>query len=245
MTRRRKLATKLGAALLVAAALPLGSQVNAADHRDAPGTMADRYADLNDVYAWYNMDNDTFVVVVTFNPLLAPDAPVTDSYNPDELPNVLYTIHIDNDSVPLADASDWDNQDGTTFGSDIQVQVRFGQNGLEEWGFQVENLPGATDTLVGPVDEVLTDGTASATAGIFDDPFFFDLDGFFATRDNLDMVDDDPADLGFRSLAGELNNDSFAGVNTMAIVLEMDASATLGGNPDNFVQIWATSGRAP
>lgn len=244
MTRRRKLAMRMGAGLLIAAALPLGSQVNAADHRDAPGTQADRWADINDVYAWYT-DNDTIVVIVTFNPLLAPDAPDTDTYNPDELPNVLYTVHIDNDSVPLDDPQDWDAQDGTTFGSDIQVNVRFGQNLLEEWGVQVENLPGSDETIVGPVDMPLTSGTATAMAGIFDDPFFFDLDGFNATVANIADSTQGPGDLAFRSLAGETNNDSFAGVNTMAIVLEMDATATLGGNADNFVQIWATTGRAP
>src|SRR5262245_53369549 len=42
MNRRRKYATGAGLALLVVTALPMGPQpVDAADHKDAPGTQAD------------------------------------------------------------------------------------------------------------------------------------------------------------------------------------------------------------
>ncbi|MBC8073393.1 MAG: hypothetical protein IAG13_34050 [Deltaproteobacteria bacterium] len=182
---------------------------------------------------------------MTFNPLLPPDAGDELTYNADELPNVLYTVHIDNDSVPTTDPEDWDMQDGSTYGSDIDIHVRFGQNALGEWGIQVENLPGAADTIVGPVEEALTDGNTTVQAGVFDDPFFFDLDGFNATAANILDPDQGPGDLAFRSITGEVNNDTFAGVNTMAIVFEMDATAALGGNADNFLQIWGTTGRAP
>lgn len=250
MNRRRKLATSVGLGLLVVSALPMGSQpVDAADHRDAPGTQADPFADLNDLYAWHTEDG-TIVVVVTFNGLLAPDTAPEDIYNPDELPNVLYTVHIDNDSAPLASPGDWDSQDGDTYDSEIDIHVKFGQNGLGEWGVQVENLPGADAAVVGPVDTAIDGGNGtSVQAGLFDDPFFFDLDGFLLTLSNLD--DDTPAteaDIGFASLQPKtlgMPHDSFAGTNTMAIVLEFPADAALGGNADNYIQVWATSGRAP
>lgn len=245
MKKRRKLATTVGAAVLVAAALPLGSTVDAADHHDAPGSTADPFADINDLYAWHT-DNDTIVVVLTFNGLLPPDAPDDATFNSDELPNVLYTVHIDNNSAPIGDPADWATAPTDTYDSDIQVHVRFGQNGLGEWGVQVENLPGATDPIVGPVGMTLGEGNIRATAGVFDDPFFFDLDGFQATIANLDDdTMDTETDLAFRSLMAEANNDSFAGLNTMAVVLEMDATAALGGNADNYLQLWATTGRAP
>ena len=66
MTRRRKLATTLGSALLVAAALPLGSQVNAADHRDGMQATDDPLADITDIYAWHT-DGGTIVMVLGFN----------------------------------------------------------------------------------------------------------------------------------------------------------------------------------
>ncbi|MBK6917360.1 MAG: DUF4331 family protein [Deltaproteobacteria bacterium] len=245
MQRRTKLATKLGTALLVASTLPLGGRVDAADHRDAPGTQAEPVADINDVYAWYKADTDTIVVIITFNPLLAPDAGEEQTYNVDELPNVLYTIHIDNDSAPVANPTGWDSQDGTTFGSDIAINVRFGTNSLNEWGVQFENVPGSSGTIVGPVEMALHDRDVTVQAGIFDDPFFFDLTGFIATIANLDDPEQDPIDLAFRSLTGVTENDDLAGLNTMAIVVEMPAAEALADNPDGFLQIWATTGRAP
>jgi hypothetical protein len=250
MNRRRKYATGVGLALLVVSALPMGSQpVDAADHKDAPGTMADPFADLNDLYAWHT-ENDTIVVVLTFNGLLNPDTAPEDIYNEAELPNVLYTVHIDNDSVPLADAGMWDSQDGETYDSEIDIHVRFGQNMNGDWGIQVENLPGADATIVGPVDTAIDGGGGTtAQAGVYDDPFFFDLDGFLLTLSNLD--DETPeteTDIGFASLNPKtlgMPHDSFAGLNTMAIVLEFPAEAALGGNVDSFIQVWATSGRAP
>jgi hypothetical protein len=249
MNRRRKYATGVGLALLVVSALPMGGQpVDAADHRDAPGTMADPFADLNDLYAWHT-ENDTIVVVLTFNGLLNPDTAPEDIYSEAELPNVLYTVHIDNDSVPLANPGAWDNQDPETFDSEIDIHVRFGQNGNGEWGVQVLNLPGADAEVVGPVDMDLDGNGGHVYAGVIDDPFFFDLDGFLTTLANLDDDTlDTEADIGFRSLDPTFRGDttdSFAGLNTMAVVLEFDAATAVAKNPDNFIQVWATSGRAP
>lgn len=235
MMRRRKLAT-LGTALLVAAALPLGSQVNAADHADAPATAGDSFADLNDLYAWHT-GNDTLVVILTFNGLHAPGDPETDYLDPAETPNVLHSIHIDNTADPIlagdpTTAADNDNE------SDIDIHVRLGQNGLGEWGYQVEGIPGV-DPIVGPLGEVTSSGGAQATVGLFDDPFFFDLTAFNQTLTNLHETKED-GDLAFPTA------DTFAGTNTMAVAIEIPIADALGGdNPENFLQIWATSGRAP
>jgi Domain of unknown function (DUF4331) len=242
MQRKRKLATTLGTALIVAAALPLGSQVDAADHRDAPGTNGtmggDRFADLNDLYAWHTEDGN-IVMVLTFNGLHAADAPVTDYLDPAETPNVLHSIHIDNTADPVV-AAMWDDNTNDNV-SDLDIHLKLGQNGLEDWGFQIEGIPGASGPIVGPLGETVTDGGVSATVGLFDDPFFFDLGGFQATVANLDEPDD-PADLGF-ALGATV--DTFAGTNTMALVIEFPAADAIGDNAENFIQVWATSGRAP
>lgn len=91
----------------------------------------------------------------------------------------------------------------------------------------------------------LHDRDVTVQAGIFDDPFFFDLTGFISTIANLDDPDQGPIDLAFRSLTGVTENDDLAGLNTMAIVVEMPAAEALADNPDGFLQIWATTGRAP
>lgn len=242
MQRNRKLATTLGTALIVAAALPLGSQVDAADHRDAPGTNGtmggDRYADLNDLYAWHTEDGN-LVVVLTFNGLHAPDAPVTDYLDPAETPNVLQSIHIDNTADPTVAADPTDNTNDNM--SDLDIHVKLGQNGLGDWAYQIEGIPGSSGPIVAPLGEVVEDGSVTATVGLFDDPFFFDLAGFQATVANLDETDD-PSDLGF-ALGATV--DTFAGTNTMAIVVEFPVADAIGDNAENFIQVWATSGRAP
>jgi hypothetical protein len=193
----------------VGAGLVLGtSGVFAADHLEAPGTMADTPADITDVYAWHA--DGVLTVALDFDGLQPPGTPGT--YDPD----VLYGIHIDNDGDNAADVDVW---------------IRFGQNGAAEWGVQITGLPGGDPVVEGPVDEVLdAGGTLQAFAGPREDPFFFDLDGFKAT-------------LMTGTLMFDNTHDTFAGSNVTSIVLEMDAGMASGGN-DN-IQLWATTGRLP
>lgn len=192
-------------------------------------TTDDPLADIADLYAWHTEDG-TIVVILTFNGLQAAGGDPT--FDPD----VLYTINIDNTGNPANKASlmaaDNDNM------ADHQIHVRFGENQLGEWGVQVENLPGSDGTFVGAVETELPGGGATrAYAGVFEDPFFFDLEGFNMTRDNL-LDNADPADIAFDS-----TRDTFAMTNVNAIVLEMDAVETVNGNADEWIQIWATTGR--
>jgi hypothetical protein len=234
MRTKNKWITALGAAALLAGAVQLQPQeVTAADHADAPLTADDTAADIADVYAWHT-DRGTLVVVMTFAGLRAAgDAPVYD-------PDTLYTIHIDNTADAAEKAQYTDNDNDNV--SDIQINVRFGQNNLEEWGVQFNGVPGAEDTTFdGPVQTTLSNGTATVIAGDFDDPFFFDFEGFLATRDNL-LDPADPLDIGFASIVAGAPVDFFAGTNVMAIVVEVDAATAVDENADNFIQIWATTG---
>lgn len=196
-------------AVAVAALLALlGLGVLAADHAEAPGTRADPEADIADLYAWH--DGDKLVAVLTYAGLQAPAAGQQGSYDAD----VLYGVHLDRDSDQSADVDVW---------------IRFGQNSEGAWGVRVENLPGATGPVVGAVDQMIDAGTnASVYAGLRDDPFFFDLDGFRQTLDT-------------GTLAFDAQRDSFAGLNVTAIVLEMDLAAATGDSES--LQLWATTGR--
>jgi hypothetical protein len=236
MRTKNKWITALGVTALVAAAVQLEPQeVTAADHNDAPLTTEDNAADIADVYAWAT-ENDTIVVVMSFAGLRAPG---------DEVPydsDTLYTIHIDNTGDQSEKADYLDNNNDNE--SDIRINVRFGQNGLDEWGVQFNGVPGADDeTFDGPVQEPITNGGATVIAGNFDDPFFFDFEGFQATRMNL-LDDADPADVAFAGLTG-VPVDFFAGLNVAAIVVEIPVGPTFDRNPDNFIQIWATTGVTP
>lgn len=125
---------------------------------------------------------------------------------------VVYGIHLDHDDDGAADHDVW---------------VRFGQDERGAWGVQVTGLPGGSPTVVGPVETVLDAGAGLRVwAGLRDDPFFFDADGLQATT-------------ATGALAFASDNDSFAGTNVLAIVVELDAAAALGDHP--FVRLWATT----
>ncbi|NVB36700.1 DUF4331 family protein [Pseudenhygromyxa sp. WMMC2535] len=131
---------------------------------------------------------------------------------------VLYSFHFDVDG---------DNV------SDHDIHCRFGDNGEGRYGIQVSDLPG-----VGTVEVDLPDledagydvGGAMVFAGQRDDPFFFDLDGYAETLDTEELMLDP-------------ENDSFAGTNADAIVLEFSAAELLG-DATSF-QTWVTTARLP
>ena len=172
-------------------ALPLLTSLGfAADHVDAPASKDDPAADITDLYAWHT--DDRVVVAVGFSGF--SEAGTSANYDPE----VLYTIHVDNDGDGMADR---------------EVYVRFGQDDGGNWGVQVENLPGALETIVGPVESTLDAGLGLRVfAGLRDDPFFFDLDGFKMTT----MT----GDLSFDS-----ERDSFIGTNVTMLVVEMSRDA--------------------
>ena len=200
---------RTGAALCAALVLGLpwvATIGHAADHADAPASQDDPAADITDVYAWHT--DDRVVVALGFSGLAEAGVPA--NYDG----GVLYGIHVDNNGDDIADHDVW---------------VRFGQNDAGDWGVQVENLPGATEPVVGPVETEIDAGLGLRVfAGLRDDPFFFDLDGFRMT-----------AMTG--TLSFDSTRDTFAGTNITMLVVEMSRDAVAGGS-DNL-QIWATTGR--
>jgi hypothetical protein len=196
---------------IAASALSMGAMftaagtVIAADHVDSPNAKGDAAGDITDVYAW--AEGDSVTAIVAFAGLAESGEPAT--YDAD----VLYGLHVDNDG------------DGE---SDHDIWIRFGQNDAGEWGVQVTGLAGQ-DAVVGPVDEVIDAELGQRVyAGLRDDPFFFDLEGF---RDTL-MTG---------TLSFQNDRNFFAGVNVTAIVIE--ASRDQLANGDEPFTIWATTRR--
>lgn len=198
----------LGAGIAVAVcAVSISGVVVAADHAEAPGTMGDGAADIADFYAWH--DNGTVTAIVTFGGLTpAGGDAVYDA-------NVLYGIHIDTDGDAVPDMDIW---------------ARFGQDADGNWGLQVQGLPGEDGNVVGAVESNI-DG--KAWAGLRDDGFFFDLEGFNLTIASA-MEDATATNLMF-----DPTRDSLAGTNVTAIVVSFPGSAVGSDN----IQMWATSGR--
>jgi len=212
-----------GVALAAVAALTMPQQsIFAADHLDPPQRTdpsvtdtPDRAADIADIYAWRNEANDSVVLVMTFAGPQGPEAAGT--YDRD----VIYTLNISN--IEPRDLPEY------------SIRVKFGQavsNGNPvdgEYGVQVTGLPGsgiALTTIEGSVETPLTADGITVQAGVFDDPFFFDLQGF---RDTLSM-----GDLAFTQ------TDFFAGMNDTAVVIEIPADRFNGPGP---LDIWGVTSR--
>jgi hypothetical protein len=161
----------LGAASLL---LLTHDGVQAADHAEAPGTMADNAADLADFYLWHN-DQGKLVAVMTFAGLAEAGAPPT--YDVD----VLYGFHIDNNDDDVAD---------------IDIWCRFGTNmAMDEWGVQCLNVPGSAGPVEGPVETNIDGGGGTMVyAGGREDPFFFDLEGFQMSLMMMDLLFDPTRD---------------------------------------------------
>ncbi len=190
----------------VAAVVPLYMDtVHAADHIDAPKSMANLPADITDLYAWHTGDGK-IVTVLDF-------AGFTEAGLPPRFDaNVLYGIHVDNNGDNRADQDVW---------------IRFGQDPGGKWGVQVSGLPGGQPVLSGPVDTIIDAGLGLRVfAGLRDDPFFFDLDGFKAT-----------ATTG--TLAFDKTNDTFAKTNVGSIVVEMSTDAVLGASKS--FRLWTST----
>ena len=189
-------------------ALLLGRpDAQAADHIDSPIAAADAAADISDFYAWH-AGGDRLVAAVAFAGL---DIPGSEGTYDDE---VLYGIHVDNDGDNIADQTVW---------------ARFGQASDGSWGVKIEGIPGGQAELVGPVNTELDAGLGlRAFAGVRDDPFFFDFDGFQAT-------------LASGDLSFDPDRDSFEATNVTMLIVEMSIDGVAGGS--DTLSLWATAGR--
>lgn len=196
------------AALGVVTLLALGAQ--AADHRESALTTGDPAADIADVYAWHDDVQRTLVAAITFDGIKTPVPGQAGTFDP----GVLYTLNLDNDGDNVAD---------------LRIQTRFVVLPAGQTFVVVQGIPGSTAPVIGPVERVVRRGNARVFAGLRDDPFFFDLEGFRQTL----MT-------GTLSFVG--TRDTFAGKNATALVFEMDLDAALQGGTS--VNLWATTARA-
>jgi len=215
MSRIKRTLSVAGACALAAPALFFSAQYlsPAADHLDSPGrtdpqvdATPDTPADIADVYTWHS--DTKFVVAITF---AGPQPPNRAAFYDR---NVLYQINL--------------STDGVRDTVEIPIRIRFGQGGGGN-GVQFSGLPGVTGALQGSVETNLAAPNGiQARAGLFDDPFAFDLQGFRETRSS--------GTLKFKN-----DRNFFAGQNDTAIVIEIPRSVL--GNGTNPVDVWAATSR--
>lgn len=211
--RRLALASLLPTLAIAALSLVAYRQLDAADHLDPPartdpGTdpLPDKAADIADIYTFFDTTN--FVVIMTFAGPQALTLPAV--YDRD----VLYTINLSNA--------------GTRTDIEFPVEVRFGFDANNNPGVQVTNLPGGV-TVSGPVEQNLTAPNGiKVRAGLFDEPFFFDLQGFRTTKSS-------------GKLSFDPNRNFFAKANDTAIVIQIPRS--LIEVPGHTIDIWGSTSR--
>jgi len=208
--RRRAMTASIASSLLILS-LGLVPTINAADHLDAPGVANNGAADITDLYAFSTPNGNSTVFILNVNP----------------------------GAGVLA-------QSGTTFGTGVKYKIRVDTNGDNKpnvtymFRFGAPNNMGVqslklyrNDTLVsnGWTDQDnAVSGGGKTTAGLYDDPFFFDLAAFqgavLGSGNGRTFCDGDTTDF-------------FKGLNVSSIILRVPNSQ-IGGNNHN-ISVWATT----
>lgn len=196
----RKLWPTLAFAVVVC---PPTTSVWAADHLDAPLLRAAGQGgrDINDVYAFRSPTNAAnTVLVMTVNPFAGIVNPAGTMSPLTFDPSVEYQFRVDNNGDALADVTY-----ATTFTAPVG-----GVQTLTTTRNGAAFASGNTGT------NIALAGGGAVRAGLFDDPFFFDL-------------------VGFNNGFNFTGTDTFAGADVSAIVLEVPSSDFGAQN----VGIWA------
>lgn len=211
-TLKRFAGLGLGAAAAVVALLSISHRgAPAADHLDSPGRtdpavdpVPDRPADIADIYAWHT-STDIIVALTFAGPNPANQAGTYDR-------DVLYAINISND--------------GNAATTEIPIRIRFGYDGNRP-GVLVTGLPGGA-SVQGPVEQDLSVNGMLVRAGLFDDPFYFDLQGFRESRST--------GTLRFNN-----QRDFFAGQNDTGVVIQIPRNLIANGSQP--IQVWSATSR--
>ena len=189
------------AALVCAALLTPLSSTMAADHLDAPSLSGNGQVDVNDLFAFQSPANaDNTVLILTVNPGAGALSP-TDFGN-----NVAYQFQVDNTGDAIADIT----YEATFSGAGAAQTFNLTRT---ENGLTVPQASGLSGSGVG----VATASGGQVSTGVFDDPFFFDLNGF---NDGFNFTGDD----------------FFAGLDVGAIVLEVPSTDLNGASSNIGVQ---------
>jgi hypothetical protein len=223
---RKSILAIAGLALVASGAFASLGVVSSADHRDSPTNIANPTADINDVYAFRSPENNNnLVVALSVNPLIAPaDNQRRGVFDP----SVQFQVHVDRNG---------------DLGDEATVNIRMTsappQLIFEGLGAPLV-VPITPPTATSPMVSSFSNGAIKIFAGLRDDPFFFDLTGFQQFIANPQA----PA-RGLRTAAQGAPTDTFAGMNVLAIVMELPITALTGGTASNTgtIRTWVSSTR--
>jgi hypothetical protein len=221
-------------------AIGIAGIVRASDHQDTPLTELQQLPDINDVYAFPGSNTGRIVLAVTTASPITPAQSATIGFD-DKL---LYQIKVDNTGDAVEDLvlqlvfqGKGPNQTVKLYGP-----VAPGETGT------VNKLVSASPTLTGPTNTAL--GSASGIqlqAGLFDDPFFIDLEQFFKIIPDRAPVQGPLSKIKTQQATSFRNPgiDFLRGLNALGIVIELNEDLLLPANAgaDPKIGIWATTGR--
>ncbi len=231
MKKTTTFATLAAMALAVAGGVAVWSgRSDAADHLDPPARTdptsggSDRNADIADLYTWHRGTgaSQTLVTILTF---AGPNDPSATQRMPCDR-DVLYGLHYDS------------TNDGN---AEVNIYARMAQDDQMNCFVQWTGVPGTSAPLVSAAEVTRTVGDVKLYAGLRDDAFFFDLQGF---RDTLMVAGNPATPAGLGGMAGirmTSDRDFFACKNTSALVLEQPIAPLLAGSAN--VRVWATTAR--
>ena len=222
---------------LVLVAVTTASVAIGADHLDAPAATADAAADITDLYSW--SDGGNLVFALNVSPLAVAGAQFSNK--------VQYVIHTE--STAAFGMAGTKTDIICTFDADQKISC---------WVGDKDYVTGAASDTAGIKS---ASGKVKVFAGLRDDPFFFNLEGFKDTVATVDAAEGvlqfDPAGCpavdGATSaaLVGMLGHtakgtmppaDFFAGKNVLSIVLSIDKTLLNGGGA--FMSVWASTNKA-
>jgi hypothetical protein len=215
------MAFMIAMAIALAPALP----ANAADHAESTSVAGDPGADLADVFAFLDPnDNSKVVLALDVEGFVVPSELLNLSFF---APDVVYRFEIENTGDAAPDRK-----------IDITFSPQTARNQPQTATIKLPNgrvftAPTTVQTLNASANAfVVTTDSASGTsffAGLTDDPFYFDIVGFNRFVASVLAGSPNPAAL-------QRGRDSFAGYNIHMIALELPA-AMLRGRAGNIIGV--------
>lgn len=223
---------------VLAIPLVVHGRAHGSDHADTPAIAADPDVDLSDVHIFPSPTNPNNVVLsMCVHPLITTAQVSSVNFSPD----VLYQFKIDN----VGDFTEHLVLQATFTGAGAAQQVHIGFGKPASAGLVTTAL--TPDSVAGTFNTPFTTSNGiKVFAGVREDPFFFDLDQFFAILPDratpithvYSNSPDTPQATTWRNPGVDfLSTNHF---NVLAIVAEMPKSMLMGTNGGK-IGVWCTT----
>lgn len=227
--------------LAIAALCTHSNPTLAADHLDGAAVKTDASTDINDVYAWTSSDATKMYFAMTVFPQAMAMSKFSNAAK--------YVFHVNSSAgygMPQTETLII-----CTFDADQKISCWVASGGMT-----LDYLTGDASATAGLASD---SGKTKVFAGLRDDPFFFNLDGFKGVAETVSVAKAglaagaDPAgcpalDMGTSDLlvtklktspAGGAPQNFFATLNALAIVVSVDT--TLVNDGGALLGVWAST----